>query len=131
MRITKLPEKGRRPCWRIQLRLPFTSLDAVWRSLDESYAMQWRKLPEGRYQQGTAGGNPHQEHQVFWHPDELKNLDYKVREHALRGLFGEQGRVSYVPNALRPLGNILWLYAGLLVYTSYLNWPATWSVSKI
>jgi len=116
MRITKLPEKGRRPCWRIQLRLPFTSLDAVWRSLDESYAMQWRKLPEGRYQQGTLEGNPHQEHRASWHPAELKSLDYKVRGHGLRGLFGDEGLTELMPKLLRPLGYILWVCAGPMVY---------------
>jgi len=63
--------------------------------------------PAGRYQQGTLVGNPHQEHRAFWHPAELKSLDYKVRGHGLRGLFGEKGLVSRIPKTLRPLGNIV------------------------
>jgi len=65
--------------------------------------------PAGRYQQGTLGENPHQEHRAFWHPAELKSLDYKVRGHGLQGLFGEKQLVSRIPKALRPLGNIVWL----------------------
>lgn len=70
----------------------------------------------GRYQQGTSGGNPHQEHRASWHPAELKDLDYKVRGHGLRGLFGEEGLMSHIPKLLRPLGNILWVCAGLFVH---------------
>jgi len=72
--------------------------------------------PVGRYQQGTLEGNPHQEHRASWHPAELKSLDYKVRGHGLRGLFGDEGLTELMPKLLRPLGYILWVCAGPMVY---------------
>lgn len=62
------------------------------------------------------GENPHQEHKAFWHPAELKGLDYKVRGHGIRALFGGEGVTNYMPKLLRPVGNILWVCAGPFVH---------------
>jgi len=45
----------------------------------------------------------------------LEHLE-KEAGHGLRGFFGEKGLMSHIPQALRPLGNILWVCAGPVVY---------------
>lgn len=121
--VTKLPFKARS----FDIVLAMEVLEHLERETGQELLKAIEKIatkqviistPVGRYEQGALGNNPHQEHRAFWHPAELKHLDYKVRGHGLRGFFGEKGLMSHIPQALRPLGNILWVCAGPFVHFS-------------
>jgi hypothetical protein len=72
--------------------------------------------PVGDYKQMPFGGNVFQEHKYIWLPADLKNLGYAIRGIGIRNIGGEDGMVSSFPKVLRPILDIVWVFASTLSY---------------
>ena len=70
--------------------------------------------PVGEHEQHEFDDNAYQAHQHIWAPAEMKERGYKVWGHGLRNLGGMSGIQSPLPLPLRPLVDVLWVFAGLI-----------------
>jgi SAM-dependent methyltransferase len=71
--------------------------------------------PIGDYEQSAYDGNLYQEHKWIWTPHELEALGYKVIGIGLRNIGGDN-RVFSRFNALKLLGDLIWLIAGTFTH---------------
>lgn len=72
--------------------------------------------PVGGYKQHEYNGNPFQEHRSAREPTDMRRYGYAVRGVGIRGMHGEGGFQSRIPEAFRWLLDILYVSAGPFVY---------------
>jgi SAM-dependent methyltransferase len=75
-------------------------------------------MPVGKFVQHAHDSNPYQEHKSSWFPSEFRGRGYIIRGSAIRLVGGSEGFLARLPQPLRVLRQVIWVFVSPLTYYS-------------